>query len=389
MNAPPPALSGVRVIDLAEGFAGSYCAQLLGDLGATVIKVEGPQGDPARRTGPRYPGADRSATSALFVAFNRGKQSVCLDLDSDEGLELFLRLVETADVVVETTTPGKLDALGIGYDQLSSSNPRLVYCGISSYGQQGRRAGRRGEDINFAAMSGVLDLTGELDGPPVQPAGRQTELAAAMRATIGILAALSGRERTGKGRSMDVSIYSAALAAATGLANSYLADGYLPERGAVDLAGGMVCCQAYPCRDGWVSLGALTADAWERFCRAVGREDLISHHEDRSNGWAHGELEKLFLRRTRAEWSAFAEAADCCLEPVLHLDEALSSDLAHGAVHEIDQPGAPGVRVFAVPILAGAVQRAPAPELGEHTTTITASLARRARDKPLDRRQVA
>ena len=376
------ALSDVRVLDLSRLLPGGFCSLLLADFGADVLKVEDTgMGDYIRWSPPYHEGADDSAKSALFLSLNRGKRSIRLDLKSEAGREVLLRLVREYDVVLESFRPGVLDRLGVGYERLREENGRLVYCAITGYGQDGPYTARSGHDMNYLGLNGLLGLTGEADGLPVQPAGQIADLGGgALMAAFGIMAALRERERSGEGQLVDISMFDGSLSWLALVAAKYLADGAVPNRGELELAGGLVCYRPYACRDGWVTLGALEPKFWQAWCRGVGREDLVEKQFERPGSEAHAEVERVFLERTRDEWQAFASEHDCCLEPVLDLGEALDSELvsAREMVVSLDQPGAAEPpRLLGVPVKLSRTPGAPAgpgPALGEHTTDVLFSL---------------
>jgi alpha-methylacyl-CoA racemase len=375
------ALSDIRVLDLSRLLPGGFCSLLLADFGADVLKVEDTgMGDYVRLSPPYYEGADDSAKSALFLALNRGKRSIRVNLKEEAGREVLLRLVREHDVLLESFRPGVMERLGVGYERLREENPGLVYCAITGYGQDGPYTARSGHDMNYLGLNGVLGLTGDAGGPPVQSAGQIADLGGgAMMAAFGILAALRERERSGEGQLVDVSMFDGSLAWLALVAAKYLADGEAPGRGDLELAGRLICYRPYACKDGWVTLGALEPKFWQAWCRGVEREDLIEKQFERPGSDAHAEVERLFLERTREEWSDFASRHDCCLEPVLDLDEALGSELvrAREMVVPMEQPGADGVRLLGVPVKLSRTPGAPAgpgPALGEHTREVLAWL---------------
>jgi alpha-methylacyl-CoA racemase len=377
------ALAGLRVLDLSRLLPGGFCSLLLADFGAEVLKVEDTgMGDYIRWSPPFHEGADESAKSALFLALNRGKRSIRLDLKRDGGREVLLRLVREHDVLLESFRPGVMDRLGVGYERLREENPGLVYCAITGYGQDGPYTARSGHDMNYLGLNGLLGLTGDAGGPPVQSAGQIADLGGGgLMAAVGILAALRERDRSGEGQLVDVSMFDGSLAWLAMVAAGYLANeaGPPPGRGDLDLAGRLICYRPYACRDGWVTLGALEPKFWQAWCRGVGREDLLDKQFERPGSEAHAEVERIFLERTRAEWHEFADRHDCCLEPVLGLDEALDSELvrARRMVVELDQPGTDGVKLLGVPVKMSRTPGAPAgpgPALGEHTDEVLAGL---------------
>ncbi len=376
------ALAGVKVLDLTRLLPGGFATMLLADLGADVLKLEDTaMGDYLRWAPPFHEGVEDSAGSALFLALNRGKRSIRLDLKQESGREVLLRLVESHDVLVEGFRPGVLDRLGVGYEALRQRNPRLVYCAITGYGQTGPYTGRSGHDLNYLGLVGLLDMSGQAGGPPVQAGGQIADLGGGgLMAAYAILAALRVAERTGEGQLVDVSMADGALSWLSMAAAAHLADGRVPERGREGLTGGYVCYRPYACADGHVTLGTLEPKFWAAFCNGVGREDLLDKAFEPPGSDAHRELEAVFAGRTRTQWKAFADAHDCCLEPVLDLGEALESELvrARKMVAEVDQPGAAeSVRVLAHPVKLSRTPGAPqgsGPALGEHTHEVLEGL---------------
>src|SRR5215212_2668121 len=224
------ALEDIRVLDLSRLLPGGFCSLLLADFGAEVLKVEDTgMGDYIRWSTPAYEGADDSAKSALFLALNRGKRSIRLDLKTDGGRDALLRLVREHDVLLESFRPGVMERLGVGYQRLREENPRLVYCAVTGYGQDGPYTARSGHDMNYLGLNGLLGLSGDAGGPPVQSAGQIADLGGgAMMAAFGILAALRERERSGEGQLVDVSMFDGSLSWLTLVAAKYLADGAPP-----------------------------------------------------------------------------------------------------------------------------------------------------------------
>jgi crotonobetainyl-CoA:carnitine CoA-transferase CaiB-like acyl-CoA transferase len=311
------------------------------------------------------------------MSLNRGKRSIRVDLKTEGGREVLIRLARDHDVLLESFRPGVLERLGVGYERLREENPGLVYCAISGYGQDGPNRDRSGHDMNYLGLNGLLGLTGDPGGAPVQSAGQIADLGGgALMAAVGILAALRERERSGEGQLVDVSMFDGSLAWLAMVAARYFASGEVPARGTGDLSGGLVCYRPYACADGHVTLGALEPKFWQAFCRGVGRDDLIEQQFAGPGSDAHREVERIFAERTRDEWRAFASENDCCLEPVLDVEEALASELvrAREMVATLDQPGTDGVRLLGVPIklsrTPGDPNRLPAPALGEHTDEV-------------------
>ncbi|MFL5835257.1 MAG: CaiB/BaiF CoA transferase family protein, partial [Solirubrobacteraceae bacterium] len=375
-------LEGVKVLDLSRLLPGGFCSLLLADYGAEVLKVEDTGvGDYVRWATPKYQGVEDSAASALFLALNRNKTSIRIDLKTEQGKDVLLRLARDYDVLLESFRPGVLDRLGVGYERLREENAGLVYCAITGYGQDGPLRDRSGHDMNYLGLVGLLGLTGERGGPPVQAAGQIADIGGgALMAAFGILAALRERDRSGEGQLVDVSMADGSLSWLAMVAARSLAEDVVPRRGDLELAGRIICYRPYACADGHVTLGALEPKFWHAWCRGVGREDLIEKQFEAPGSAAHAEVERIFIERTRDEWTEFASQHDCCLEPVLDLDEALGSELvrAREMVVELDQPGAAEpVRQLGIPIklseTPGSV-RSPGPALGEHTREVLAAL---------------
>jgi alpha-methylacyl-CoA racemase len=308
------ALAGIRVLDLSRLLPGGFCSLLLADFGADVIKVEDTgMGDYVRADPP------------AFHALNRGKRAISIDLKNPAGRDTFLRMARDADVLLESFRPGVMDRLGVGYERLRLENPRLVYCAITGYGQDGPYAQRAGHDMNYLALTGLLGLTGEPDGAPIQAAGQIADLGGgALMAAFGILAALRERDASGEGQFVDISMKDGALSWLAMDAARVLAGAAAPERGGTPLAGGLICYRPYRCADGWVTFGALEPKFWQAWCHGVGRADLAEHQFDPVGSDTHQAVEEVFAARTRDQWRAFNDEHDCCVEPVLDLDDALA-----------------------------------------------------------------
>ena len=375
-------LEGLKVLDLSRLLPGGFCSMMLADFGADVIKVEDTgMGDYVRWSPPYYEGADETARGALFLALNRGKRSIRVDLKTEGGRDVLLRLARDADVLLESFRPGVLDRLGVGYERLRAENPRLVYCAITGYGQDGPNRDRSGHDMNYLGLGGILGLTGDADGPPVQAAGQIADIGGgALMAAIGILVALRERERSGEGQLVDASMFDGALSWLALVAAEAFASGRAQRRGELQLAGSLTCYRPYRCADGYVTLGALEPKFWRAFCEGVGREDLIGNAFDPPGSDAHRAVSEIFAGRTRDEWRAFASEHDCCLEPVLELDEVLDSELvaAREMVVQLAQPGVSGpVKLLGAPVKLSRTPadpvRAPGPGLGEHTSEVLAA----------------
>ena len=360
----------MRVLDLSRLFPGPYCSMILADFGAEVLKVERPGGgDWMRHVPPLEPD---SGEGLLFRAVNRGKKSLTLNLKSDEGLQIFLRLVKTADVVLESFRPGVMERLGLGYEVLAQANPRLVFCSLSGYGRDGPYRQAAGHDLNYQGLAGLLDLTGSRDGPPAMPGAPVADLAGALWAAVGILWALLERERTGRGQRVEGSLLGGALACLP-LAVARHSGGQPMQRGASDLTGGLVCYNIYGTRDGgYMTLCALEPEFWAVFCGAVGREDLLGQQFAPAvpGEPAHDELCALFRTRTREEWAEALAGVDACCEPVYAVGEALAS----APVQALDMLAKEGL----LPPVHLSAQRGraegSAPTLGQHTAELLIEL---------------
>jgi crotonobetainyl-CoA:carnitine CoA-transferase CaiB-like acyl-CoA transferase len=266
-------LSGCLVLDLTRLLPGPYCTLLLADFGADVIKVEDPGlGDYARWNEPKV-GED----SAFFSSLNRNKKSVTLNLKTAEGKELFLRLVEQADILVESFRPGVMDRLGLGYATLKTVNPRLIYSAITGYGQDGPYAGYPGHDINYLSYAGMLELQGERNQKPTPPVVQVADLGGgALMAAVGILLAMQARQQTGEGQFVDISMTDGVISWLQTILPNYLANNELPKRGEMTLSGEKACYAVYETADGrYIAVGALEAKFWQEFCLGIGRPDFV------------------------------------------------------------------------------------------------------------------
>jgi crotonobetainyl-CoA:carnitine CoA-transferase CaiB-like acyl-CoA transferase len=370
-------LSGIRVLDLSLQLPGPFCTMMMADYGADVIKVDEPEPRVRNPFSASVPG-----TGAVERYLNRGKKSLTLNLKSDEGKGIFRELTASADVVVEGFRPGVVRRLGVDYETLSAANQRLVYCSISGYGQTGPMRDAAGHDINYISYAGVLGACGRKGEPPTLPPVQIGDLfGGAMMALSGILMALLERERTGKGRVIDVSMTDGSLAMLALVAPPVLAGEIIPERGNMVLTGMFPCYEAYRCADGeYVSVGPLEAWFWNGFVAVLGRPDLADGQYALGEEGARvkAELSKTFAGKTRDEWVRAFEGKDVCLSPVLSVTEALShpNTLARKMVLPVGSPLGGTERQLGMPIKIDGVPEAPrrAPLLGEHDDEILAGL---------------
>ena len=356
-------LAGVRVVDLSRLLPGPYCSLLLAQYGAEVIKVEEPQGgDYARSLEPQ-----------LFQLVNRGKRSVTLDLKKPEDVDAFMRLCDTADVVLESFRPGVMDRLGCGYDALRARNPKLVYAALTGYGQTGPMRDDASHDINALAISGVLDQIGAAGQAPAMSNVPIADLAGgALHCASAILAAVIGARSTGVGAFVDSSLLDGSFALNLMAMTAIRGIGKSRPRGADMLSGGLARYSVYECSDGgYIALGALEPKFWAAFCKAVQRPDLIG---DGTSPRAVAALVELFKTQSRDQWQALLADADCCACAVLSPEEAMRHPqiLARRMVDTVAGKPAPACAVTfgnaEVPVLADA------PRLGEGNAELLSAI---------------
>ncbi|AVF04746.1 MULTISPECIES: CaiB/BaiF CoA transferase family protein [Devosia] len=380
-NLPP--LTGLRVLDLSQVMAGPFCCMLLGDMGADVIKVEPPgTGDQTRKSmGFRMKGED----SPGFLALNRNKRSITLDLKTPEGQRTLHKLVETADILVENSRPGVSKKLGADFETLSRINPRLIYASISGFGQTGPWSQRPGFDLIAQAMGGVISGTGIPGAEPVKSGIPVGDLGAGMFACYGILSAVLGRERTGKGQYIDTSLLDAALALSVWESTEYWATGKSP--GPLGTANRMSApYQAFAGSDGYFVVGAANQKLWLIFCDAIGRPELkddprYANNIDRvqRRGELADELRPTFLTRTAEEWVDLFLSAGVPAGPINDYSVALDNEHVHHrkAVIDIEHPVEGSFKALGFPAKLShtpAAVRRPPPLLGQHNEEILAEL---------------
>jgi crotonobetainyl-CoA:carnitine CoA-transferase CaiB-like acyl-CoA transferase len=336
-------LAGTRVLDLSQYVPGPYATLLLADLGADVVKVEPPGGDPMRGlAGPR----DADGISPFWKLMNGGKTIVELDLKARAGADALRRLVARADVLLESYRPGVLDRLGFGAAALAALDPALIHASLTGYGATGPWAQRSGHDINYMATMGGLGSSG-VAARPVAAFPPTADYASGMQAALAICAALAGRARDGRGTRLDLSLAETVLAW-QGMNLALAARGVPTDRERSLLNGGAAFYRAYACADGrFVTLGAIEPKFWANFCAAVGRDDWIARQGDALPQTALiAELDALFARRDADAWEALLGPADCCFAVVLRPDEVAGHPqvAARGLVREVDgrvEPGFP------------------------------------------------
>jgi alpha-methylacyl-CoA racemase len=360
-------LTGIRVLDLTRLLPGAFCTMLLADMGADVIKVEEPgTGDYMRWTPPMVNGH-----SALFNALNRNKRSLTLNLKSEAGRDLLLRLVDRSAVLVEGNRPGVMERLGLGWPVLHARNPALIMCSITGYGQDGPMAARAGHDINYVATAGVLGLNGARGAPPSPLAVQVGDVGGGgLQPAVAILGALVGVQRGDEGRWLDVSMTDGAV---TWLALALAQKGAGEEIGRGDqrLAGRYACYRVYECKDGrFYSVGALEPKFWAALCGVVGKPELVElQFATGDDGMrVHQEMNRIFRSKTRAEWERELAGREVCCEPVLDLDEVASHPQI--AARGLISSGPTGVEVRPAVRMQAGWRRRDAPSLGEHTAEI-------------------
>jgi len=389
-------LAGIRVFDLTRVLAGPFCTMILADLGAEVLKIEHPQRPDYTRSIPPFAGE----MSHYFLATNRNKKSVALDLRTEGGREIGLRLALSCDVVVENFRPGVLGKMGLDFATLSAARPDIIVCSLSGFGQTGPTSGRASVDTVVQALSGVMSVTGSADGPPMKTGPAFGDLAGSMWATVGILAALHRRDRTGQGEHIDVALLDGLIGMLSYLAEMYLVTGEDPPRTGNNHPT-VPAYGRYAVKDGSMVIAAQMDPFWQAFCRAADRPELADDPRyrsvpDRAARYAEVEflVAEIMSTRDAASWEAVLDEADVPYARILSVGQALEHLHARdrGLVREIAQPGAGSVRVPGTTIrfLAhdGAASIGPAPRLGEHTYQVLRDVVGMT-DEELDRAAAA
>lgn len=367
-------LEGIRILDLSRLLPGPFCTQVLGDLGAEVIKIEEPIGGDYTRW---YPPLGKSE-SGLFLGINRNKKSMKLNLRSAQGKEIFLHLVETADVVVEQFRPGVLERMGLGFEVLQAQNPQIILCSISGYGQSGPYQNQSGHDINYLALSGILAMSGTEERPLIPGIQIADVAGGSLWALFGILAALLSKQKTGKGQWIDVAMSDGSLALASMLAGAFFMNGQVPRRQREPLNGGYAWYQIYRTRDErFLAVGLLEFKFWERFCKAIGRPEFAERqYEDQASQLEMmAELQEILLARTAPEWVQFFEPFDICVNQVNTLAEAVEDPhyLQRDMIIEMDHPLEGVIKSIGLPVKFSAmpeIPKNPPPAMGQHSEEI-------------------
>jgi crotonobetainyl-CoA:carnitine CoA-transferase CaiB-like acyl-CoA transferase len=378
------ALEGIRVADFTRVLAGPLCTMILGDLGGDVVKVERPgTGDDTRSWGPPFVGDD----AAYFLALNRGKRSVVLDLKEEADIDAARRLASRADVVVENFRPGLMDQWGLGYEALSPDSPGLVYCSLSAFAPESGVT-RPGYDIVMQAISGLMSITGQPDGEPVKAGVALLDVVAGLYGAIGILAALQERERTGRGQKVDVSLFDAAAAGMVNQAANFLLGGVVPGR-LGSAHPNIVPYQLFETSDRPLILAVGNDRQFARTCEVLGRSQLAEDRRFLTNGDRVRNREDLipelageFRRRPREEWLDRLDAAGVPCAPVRTLDEVFASPEGITAVEEVEDPSRGTLRLVRDPVRMSEPRATirPPPRLGEHTEEVLRELEARIGD---------
>ncbi len=374
------ALDDVTVLDLSHALAGPFASTLLGDYGAEVIKIEPLEGEIARAWGPPFYGDQ----AAYFVNLNRNKKSVALDLKHPEGKALFLRLLDRADVVLENLRVGSVARLGIDYERARERQPRIIYCSISGFGQDGPYRDRAALDLVVQAESGLISVTGEAGGRGVRAGVSIADITAGLYAAFGVVTALHARSKTGRGQYIDVSMLEGQLGILSGMVGAYLADCVVPQPMGTAY-GALLPYQTFQTRTRDIAIGIGSDKLWRAFCPLLGIAHMVDDPRYVTNAARHANrpslvaaLQAAFLTKTYEEWESILLPAGIPMGAINTIDHVVEHPQvkARGVLVECDHPVAGAVRMVGPPVrlsdTPGAV-RAPAPLLGEHTDEVLKS----------------
>ena len=380
-------LDGIGVLDLSRVIAGPYCAMMLADLGADVVKVE----RPGRGDDMRYLGQGKDGMSLGFATINRNKRAIAVDLQHPEGLSIVHELARRADVVLENFVPGVAERLGLGYAALSADNPAVVYASVSGYGQDGPYARRPGYNTIAMGMSGLMALTGQPGDPPTRPGGSLSDVAASYIAFGAVCAALVQRLRTGRGAHVDVSLLASSVALLPDPSAHYFATGVAPKR-VGNRNPNVTPAEAFQASDGFINVVILNPEQYTKFCRALGDEELVTEPRFATNEARvanhpdfKARVEAALAKRTVNEWVERLVGAGIAAGPIYEFDQVFEdAHVRHmEMVREVDQPGLGTVRMLGFPFAVGGARppvRRPAPRLGEHTREVLTDMGISASD---------
>ncbi len=350
VSAPKGPLEGLKVIELARILAGPWAGQTLSDLGAEVIKVEAPRGDDTRRWGPPFIEHDGQTSAAYFHSCNRGKTSVTVDLSSEEGQEHMRELVSDADILIDNFKVGGLAKNGMDYDSLSKVNPRLIYCSITGFGQDGPYAHRAGYDYIIQGMCGLMSITGEPDGQPQRAGVATTDIFTGIYSVTAILAAVHQRGRTGRGQHIDMSLLDTGVSVTANQALNYLATGTPPVRTG-NYHPNLTPYQVFDCTDGHIIIATGNDPQYQRLCRLLGLEDMaeapefLTNQDRIANREAMTErLNGATLKMSKAELLAACEEQGVPAGPINDMAEVFADPQVQARGMQISPDGVPGVR---------------------------------------------
>ncbi|MFX1344097.1 MAG: CaiB/BaiF CoA transferase family protein [Promethearchaeota archaeon] len=371
-------LEGIKVLDLSRALAGPYCTMMLADMGAEVIKVEMPgRGDDSRAWGPPF----QEGESAYFMSVNRNKKSMTLNLKKERALEVIHKLIKQSDVIVENFRPGTMERLGLSYNELRDINPKIIFCSISGFGQNGPYRFLPGMDQVLQGMGGLMSITGEPNGPPIKVGVAVADIAGGMFAAFGIMVALFNREKSGKGQRIDNSLFDNQIAWLTYRAGSFFISGEIPK----PLGSGhpvIVPYQAFKAKDTYFNLAVGNDQLWEKFCKALGLEEIMNDPKYATNSMRVKNredvvkiIENLICTKEAEEWLKILTDAGIPCGPIYTMDKLFNDPqvLYRKMVQELDHPKAGKIKVTGVPVklsdTPGEILTAP-PFLGQHTKEI-------------------
>jgi formyl-CoA transferase/CoA:oxalate CoA-transferase len=375
-------LKGIKVLDLTRALAGPYCTMLLADYGAEVIKVELPgTGDDTRGWGPPFVEGE----SAYFMSINRNKKSLTLDMKNTKSKDILERMIKQSDIIVENFRPGAADRLGLGYEQVKKINPKIIYCSISGFGQDGPYRELPGFDQTLQGMGGMMSITGEPDGPPMKVGVAIADISGGMFAGFGIMLALFHREKTGKGQWVDTSLLDSQIAWLTYRAGEFFASGKLPEK----VGSGhpmIVPYQAFKAKDEYINIAAGNDQLWKRFCKVINMENIMDDPKFVTNAKRVENrkeliaiLSKIIETKTGAEWLKLLEDAGIPAGPIYTLDKLFSDPqvLHRKMMVELTHPKAGKIKVTGVPVKLSEAPgeiTTPPPLLGQHNKEVLKDL---------------
>src|SRR5215467_467271 len=382
-------LAGLLVVDLTRVLAGPYCAMMLADMGARVIKIEPPvKGDDSRHYGPWLTAKSGKVKSGYFISVNRGKESIALDLKADADRKVFEALLSKADVLIENYRGGTMEKLGYGYDTLKDKHPRLIYAAVSGFGHTGPYAKRPAYDMIAQAMGGVMSLTGHPGGAPTRVGTSTGDITAALFATIGVVTALYDREKTGRGQKVDVAMLDSQVAVLENAISRYVATGEVPGK-LGSRHPSIAPFAAFATKDGHIAIAAGNDEIWVRVARVLGRDELIADDRFRTNPArvAHvdqmtAEMEKTLATKSSKDWLALLEAAGVPCGPLNTVADVMADPqvLARNMIVECLDPDMGPIRMQGNPIKLSAhadpATRGAAPELDGDREAILKELAR-------------